>query len=483
MRWHKGFAPVAMRRIALLAPARSARTVLVEAADVGALQFDSAARVDGDGQPSSPAAQDDGEGPATRWLRQRRAPLTAPQLSAEPPDLDWCEANGRIDLITGEARLEAVASTGVRHHDVVGFLGWSPANQVAVMQERVAPAGGAVVTLRRPAHLQPPTLIAADSPGHAFTPLVRAYATPPYRDVDPSLLSGITYVAMFGMMFADLGHGALLFAAALYLRVARRRRLERLRSAWIFLAGAGLASMLFGVLYGEFFGPTHAIRVIWLAPLDEPVPLLLAAVAVGAGLLAIAYGVGIVNRFREGGWRLAAYAPSGVAGAGTFLGLGLISAGVYGKLTPVTIGGICLVVVCASLVATGFFVEAGGGGVGVAQAGIELLDLVLRIGSNVVSFARLAAFGLTHAALGQVVWQATTGSARHGAIGVIGALLIFAVGNALTFALEALIAAIQALRLEYYELFSRIFLTEGEPFHPWALPVVRADVVKSSVEA
>jgi V/A-type H+-transporting ATPase subunit I len=225
------------------------------------------------------------------------------------------------------------------------------------------------------------------------------------------------------------------------------------------------------------------VRVIWLAPLDEPVPLLLAAVAIGAGLLAIAYGVGIVNRFREGGWRLAAYAPSGVAGAGTFLGLGLISAGVYGKLTPVTVGGICLVVVCASLVATGFFVEAGGGGVGVAQAGIELLDLVLRIGSNVVSFARLAAFGLTHAALGQVVWQATTGSARHGVIGVIAAVLIFAVGNALTFALEALIVAIQALRLEYYELFSRIFLTEGEPFHPWALPVVRADVVKSSVEA
>lgn len=483
MRWHKGFAPVAMRRVALLAPARSARTVLVEVADAGALQFDAAARPDGGERAEDPATHDDGDGPATQWLRQRRLPLTEPQLSAEPPDLDWCEANGRIDLIAGEARLESVANTGVRHHDVMGFLGWSPATQVAAMQARVAPAGGAVVTLRRPAHLQPPTLLAADSPGHVFTPLVRAYATPPYRDVDPSLLSGITYVAMFGMMFADLGHGALLLAAALYLRVTHSHRLLRLRSAWVFLAGAGVASMLFGALYGEFFGPTHAIRVIWLAPLDEPVPLLLAAVAIGAGLLAIAYAVGIVNRFREGGWRLAAYAPSGVAGAGTFLGLGLISAGVYSGYTAVTVSGIGLVVVCAGLVATGFFVEAGGGGVGVAQAGIELLDLLLRIGSNVVSFARLAAFGLTHAALGQVVWQATTGSARHGVFGVIAAVLIFAVGNALTFALEGLIAAIQALRLEYYELFSRIFLTEGEPFRPWALPVVRADTVKSSVEA
>ena len=389
MRWRKGFAPVVMRRVALLAPMRSARAVLVEVAGLGTVQFDDAAPRDGGAPIEGSSAADEGEGPATRWIRQRRVALTTAQLSAEPPDLDWCEANSRIDLIAGEARLETVASTGVRHHDVVGFLGWAPANNVAAAQERVAPAGGVVVPLRRPAHLQPPTLLATDSPGHAFAPLVRAYATPPYRDVDPSLLTGVTYVAMFGMMFADLGHGALLLAAALCLRTTRRGRLERLRSAWIFLAGAGLASMLFGVLYGEFFGPTHMLQVIWLAPLDQPVPLLLAAIAIGATLLAIAYGVGIVNRFREGGWRLAAYAPSGLAGAGTFLGLGLVSAGVYGKYLVVTVVGLCLVVVCAGLVATGFFAEAGGGGVGVAQAGIELLDLLLRIGSNVVSFARV----------------------------------------------------------------------------------------------
>jgi V/A-type H+-transporting ATPase subunit I len=52
-----------------------------------------------------------------------------------------------------------------------------------------------------------------------------------------------------------------------------------------------------------------------------------------------------------------------------------------------------------------------------------------------------------------------------------------------TFSLEALIAAIQALRLEYYELFSRVFVAEGEPFRPWQLPVERDASVQSSVEA
>ncbi len=54
---------------------------------------------------------------------------------------------------------------------------------------------------------------------------------------------------------------------------------------------------------------------------------------------------------------------------------------------------------------------------------------------------------------------------------------MFVVGNALAFALEALVAGIQALRLEYYELFSRVFATEGRPFRPWQLPVVPAEEV------
>ena len=30
---------------------------------------------------------------------------------------------------------------------------------------------------------------------------------------------------------------------------------------------------------------------------------------------------------------------------------------------------------------------------------------------------------------------------------------------------------LQALRLEYYELFSRVFVTQGRPFRPWHLRV------------
>jgi len=58
-----------------------------------------------------------------------------------------------------------------------------------------------------------------------------------------------------------------------------------------------------------------------------------------------------------------------------------------------------------------------------------------------------------------------------GTVGWLLAVVVFAVGNVLAFTVEGLVAAVQALRLEYYELFSRLFSGEGRPFAPWKLPV------------
>jgi V/A-type H+-transporting ATPase subunit I len=117
---------------------------------------------------------------------------------------------------------------------------------------------------------------------------------------------------------------------------------------------------------------------------------------------------------------------------------------------------------------------SGGGGAGITQASVEVFDAVMRVGANLVSFTRLAAFGLTHAALGMIVWDGTAGLWRSGGILVAAAVVVFVVGNVLAFSLEALVAGVQALRLEYYELFSRIFAGEGRPFRPWHIPIDRS---------
>jgi len=452
-------APVRMQRVAVVAPRAALRDVLVRVADAGCVELDRA----------DDAAR--GTGPAARRLQALRAEPATPLISRTAPDLDALRAAGRADLLAGEAQLEAYGEAAVRRTAVAALAGWCPVTEVPRLGRRLADAGGAVVPLRAPRGMDPPTQLPATGPiRRSLVPLVRTYGTVPYADVDPTLPAGIAYVVMFGMMFGDAGHGALLLLGALLLRLGRPRRLASLRPVWPFVAGAGLASTLAGFAYGEFFGPTGVLPVLWLNPLDEPVRLLASAVGFGVLLLALAYAAGIVNRWRESGPGGALYAPSGIAGAAVLLGFTLVAGGVALHLPVLTVSGSVVALAGLLLTGAGLFAASGGGASGGLQTGIQLFDVVVRIGSNTISFARLAAFGLTHAALGDIVWQGTTGLAGAGPAMLVAALLVFVLGNALAFALEALVAGVQALRLEFYELFSRVFDAEGRPFRPWHVP-------------
>jgi V/A-type H+-transporting ATPase subunit I len=302
--------------------------------------------------------------------------------------------------------------------------------------------------------------------------LVETYATVPYADIDPSRVAGVVYVVMFGAMFGDAGHGLILLLAGLLLRWGHPTRFARFHAAWPFVVGASLAAIFFGVLYGEFFGPTGILPVLWISPMSAPVQLLLAAIGLGAVLLAGAHGLGTVNRWREGGMRTALYAPSGLAGAAVFLGLGAVAAGLYTQRGVMTIVGGGLALAGLALAGIGLFLAAGGRGAAAVIAGVGVVDLVIRLGTNLVSFARLAAFGLTHAVISGVVWAGATTLAGRGLGYLAVAGLLFVIGNALAVTLEALVAAVQALRLEYYELFSRVFDSSGRSFRPWHVPIV-----------
>ena len=463
MRWREALHPVAMERVALMSPQDRLRDLLAVTAGQGTVELD---------DPGRDMDVVAGPTPAAEALRRASAGTTVqPVLARTTPDLDACERDGRVDLLAGEAQLEERAAHAVRRGRVAAVAGWAPSDALPGLTARLAGVDGAVVPLARPAGSQPPTLLPTTGAAREFAPLVDTYGTVPYVDLNPSVIAGLAYVLMFGMMFADVGEGALLVCLALAVRVGRPSRLAGLRPVWLFLAGAGAASMVFGMLYGEFFGPTGVIPVVWLAPLDHPVTLLAAAVGVGAALLTVAYALGTVNRFREGGWRLALYAPTGIAGVTVFVGLGLLAAALYLDIgTLVVIAGV-FTAIGLGLAFLGLLLSAAGGAAGAAQATVELFDLVLRICSNLVSFARLAAFGLTHAALGLVIWEATTALWERGPAGAILGAVVFVAGTAVAFGLEALVAAVQALRLEYYELFSRIFDGEGRPFQPWHVPL------------
>lgn len=475
MPWSEAVTPVRMQRVAVVVPHAALRHTLVRIAEAGCVELDRVEgavpgpaarrlqRLEGRPEPVPPAA-----------TGMRSTAGRAPVLAVSSPDLDVLEEQRSVGLLAGEAQLEARIQGAVLRGEVAALAGWCPAAEVPRLARRLAAAGGALVPLHTPPGTDPPTLLRS-TPTASFTPLVTTYGTLPYADVDPSWPAGITYVVMFGIMFGDVGHGALLLLGALALRFGRPRGLARFSRLWPFLAGAGLAAMLAGAAYGDFFGPTGVLPVLWLSPMKSPARLLAAAVVFGAGLLAVAHAAGAVNRWREGGPGKALYAASGCAGLLFFLGLGLSAAGLALRHQTVAVLGAALTLAGLALVAVGLYRATAGGFAGLAETGVRLFDVVVRAGTNSVSFARLAAFGLTHAALADLVWRGTLGLAGRGAAGVIGAAVVFVVGTAASLALEALVASVQALRLEFYEIFSRLFETEGRPFRPWHIPSAAAD--------
>ncbi len=453
--------PVRMRRVAVVALRDRLREVLVALAESGVVDL------------SGPLGG--GEGTALEALRrlERSRPhavKTVPALARSTPDIAELERRRARDLLAGEVEIERRKAGAVEHGEFGLLVGWAPAAALERLATRLEAVGASLVELPTPSGVEPPTLLAPARAAEPFRPLVRTYGAVPYQDVDPTLFAAITYCLMFGMMFGDVGDGALIVLAALWLRRTDHPRLQRLRQVWPMIAAAGAASIVFGALYGELFGPTKLMPVVWLAPVDDPTRLIAGAVILGGCLLAAGYGVGIVNRRREGGRILALTTASGWPGLVLLVGGGLVALGMAAHLGAVEVAGIVLVVPAVAALAVGLRAEAGGGTAAIAVVAIGLLDALLRLFSNVFSFARLGAFGLMHAAIGQVVLHAA-GGLTGSVAGDLGAALAFALGWAVAFALEGLVVAVQALRLEYYELFSRVLLREGRPFRPWSLPL------------
>ena len=464
MPWPDQVVPVAMARVAVVSPESRSRRVMVETADLGLFEPDPPLDA-----PSAPTS-DQGRRSGPDALDEE------PRLAEHERDPDALAAEGRTDLIQGEADLAARLDGAHRTSRCTVVTGWLPRDDLDTLRTRLASYGGSVTELNPQRGMMPPTAHGASSRTEALRPLVSTYGTVPYRDIDPTWFAAFAYMLMFGMMFGDVGHGSLLVALGVASATLHRSPIDRLAPAAPFLVGAGIASVGFGFLYGEAFGPTGLVPTLWLRPLDEPETLLLAGLVLGSILMSITFVLAATNRWREGGAPLALYAPSGIGGSLLFAGAAAVVGGLAGSLSWLWQLGIALFLGGAVLVFVGLVVRAGTRPSGVAQAVVEMFDTLLRLGSNVVSFTRLAAFGLTHAVITGVVWDGTVSLwNRGGLLAVTAAIVLFLVGNLAAFALGVLVAAIQALRLEYYEMFSRLFASEGRPFEPWHLPVERSE--------
>ncbi|MGZ4203648.1 MAG: V-type ATPase 116kDa subunit family protein, partial [Thermoleophilaceae bacterium] len=425
--------PARMSRVALVAPEERLRAMLVVLAQSGCAQL----------VGPLPAPQGAAVEALRRLERAHPGEDGRPvRLAERNEDVAELEREGRRDLLAGEVEIARRANAALRREGFAALLAWVPTSDLPALSDALARVGAAAVELRRPAFTDPPTLLRSRRLARPFRPLVDTYGPTRYRDIDPTPFAAASFVFMFGMMFGDAGDGLLLLGLGLLLRGTRRARFQGVRRLWPFLVAGGALATVFGLLYGEFFGPTGVLPTVWLAPLDEPTKLLAAAVAVGAFLLAVSYGMGILNRWRVDGPRATLIAPAGIAGLAVFGGIAFLSFGVVTGLGALLAAGALVVLAGVVLLFAGFTAEAGFAGAAIFQSLIEVFDAVVRVASNLISFSRLGAFGLMHAALGSVILDGTRGLWHSGVGGHLAGAAIFVVGHAAAFLLEALVAGV-----------------------------------------
>jgi V/A-type H+-transporting ATPase subunit I len=322
-----------------------------------------------------------------------------------------------------------------------------------------------------------PTLVRPAPWLRPFHHLVAAFGLPKYREIVPTLFFALSYLVMFGMMFGDVGHGLVLVLGGL--TASRLGKSPLLRDSGVLLLYAGISSTLFGVIYGSYLG-LHDFKkyALWQDPLEgDPTRLMIAALVFGIFLISLGMVLNIVNRLARGDVKGALFARFGVNGFIFYWSaLFIVVRRDAVQPGPLLLMALALVVwllyeplllILARLrghTAHGQHIFAALG-----EAVLETFEALLAYLANTISFVRIAAYSMSHAAMimAIIMLSAQLQSLLPRAFGL--GVLVFILGNLLIVLLEGLIATIQVLRLEYYEFFSKFFSADGRPFTPFVL--------------
>ncbi len=321
----------------------------------------------------------------------------------------------------------------------------------------------------------PPTRLKNPGILKPFEMYIRMYGLPAYNELDPTLFVALTYSFIFGAMFGDVGQGLCLAIGGFLLYHFKKMNLAAIISC------AGVFSTFFGFMYGSIFGFENIIEAKWLHPAVQMTTLpfigkmntvFVVAIAFGMFLILLSMVLQIINAIKQKNIEGIFFDTNGIAGFVFYASLVLvIFLFMSGRKLPAGIVlaimfGIPLLLVAlkeplTALVEKKSKLIEGGKGMFVVQTFFEMFEVLLSYFSNTLSFVRVGAFAISHAAMMEVVLMlagAESGSPN---------LLVVVLGNIFVCGMEGLIVGIQVLRLEYYEMFSRFYKGSGREFVPY----------------
>ena len=357
------------------------------------------------------------------------------------------------------------------------LCGWMPDDQAALFMDEIKKDPDVFVIVEdnhEEYFSEPPTKLKNPKFFKPFEMFIKMYGLPAHNELDPTIFVALTYTFIFGAMFGDVGQGLCLFLGGAILYKWKKINLAGIVSI------AGIFSTFFGFMFGSVFGFEDIIEATWIRPISHMTTLpfigklntvFIVAVAFGMGIILLSMIFHIINAKKAHDTE-ALLDQNGISGL-VFYGAVVLTVVLFmtGNKLPATI---VLVVMFGIPLLLMIFKEPitsklekriehsqEGKVMFVVQAVFEMFETLLSYFSNTLSFVRIGAFAVSHAAMMEVVLMLAgveTGNPNWAV--VVG-------GNLFVCAMEGLIVGIQVLRLEYYEMFSRFYKGTGREFKPY----------------
>ncbi len=387
-----------------------------------------------------------------------------------------------------EYKIEELKSYIVCTNEFFYLTGWVPIHRKNDLLKNLSKYEEGLIIIAKGAEetregLEPPTSLKNNYLTRPFEAVVRLYGIPSYKELDPTTFLGISYMILFGAMFGDVGQGFVLFLIGEILS----RKNHRPNLGGVF-ARLGISSTFFGFMYGSLFGFETVLPAILIKPMESINNVLIAAVVFGVVLLSIGYIFNLINCYRKKDIENGIFSRNGLVGLCFFWIL------IYFLVASVTgigtiIPGWTLIIILVLLLVlmllkepmtnlvkgvrplyseskVDYFVEGGFG----------MLETLMSIFSNTISFIRVGAFAINHVGL-FIAFEALAEMMNN----PIGSTLMIVLGNVVIIGLEGLIVFIQGLRLEYYELFSKYFDGAGYEYNPILLRMQTSRSIETNI--
>lgn len=366
-----------------------------------------------------------------------------------------------------QSRLEASARcAGTRSAFLLS--GWAPAYRAQEIEKALKKAAPLCeVEFSDPGEDEkPPTLMKNNKYVAPFESIVKMFSLPDPNGVDPTFIMLPFWVCFFGMMVSDAGYGVLLgLAGAFIWHKTRGKGIGGM--AWI-LALGGLSTLIWGAIYGGWFGNTPYTPL--LDPMNDAITVLIVCIAAGAVHLLAGLGMAIYMNIRRGKWLDALFDQ--VFWIMILAGLGLM-------VVNTQVGG-----VIALLGAVGVVLTAGRAKKNIFSrliGGLGALYGVTSYLSDLLSYARLFGMGLATGVIGMVINMLAT-LLMGSPIGIVFAIAILAGGHALNLAINTLGAYVHSCRLQYIEFFNKFYESGGRDFMPLANNTRYVDIADNEAQ-